>query len=239
LSSHNFDKEVDASWDKYINLDKIAIRTDNATNYVKALKRDVIADFDDAFAVLEVNGKHLISATENAEYKLIIKNNPSGLGADNVYRHDDFDFEVGFLPSDAVLYHAEQIRRQLGTYHSMHVRRGDMLTEKKRYPNLEQDTRPGRIHETVSRVLPRGSLLYILTDERTEGYFDVLKKDYQIYQYSDFPELKALVEGDHPDNFFLYEIEQLIFAKAETKIYTFAHPKGERRISLTTDLGWT
>ena len=109
LSSHNFDKEVDASWDKYINLDKIAIRTDNATNYVKALKRDVIADFDDAFAVLEVNGKHLISAIENAEYKLIIKNNPSGLGADNVYRHDDFDFEVGFLPSDAVLYHAEQI----------------------------------------------------------------------------------------------------------------------------------
>jgi hypothetical protein len=239
LSSHNCGKEVEASWDKYIDPDKIAIIKDSATTYVKALKRDVIASLNGACAVLEVNGKHLISATENAEYTLIIKNNASGLGPDNVYGHDDFDFEVGFAPSGAVLYLADKVSRQLGTYHSMHVRRGDMLTDKARCPNLERDTRPEQIYETVSRVLPKGSRVYILTDEKVQTYFNILKKDYQIFQFFEFPELKRFVEGDQPDNFFLYEVEQLIFAKAETKIYTFGHPKGEPRISLTRDLGWT
>jgi hypothetical protein len=113
------------------------------------------------------------------------------------------------------------------------------LTEKNRYPNLEQDTRPEKIYETVSRVLPKGSRVYILTDERTPNYFDVLKEDYQVFQYLDFPELRDLVEGEEPDNFLLYEIEQLIFARAKTRIHTFAHPTGAGRVSLTRDVGWT
>jgi hypothetical protein len=104
---------------------------------------------------------------------------------------------------------------------------------------LEQDTRPEKIYETVSRVLPKGSRVYILTDEKNRSYFDILKRDYQIFQYFDFPELSALVEGTDPDNFFLYEIEQLIFSRAKTKIHTFAHPEGKPRISLTNDVGWT
>jgi hypothetical protein len=238
LSAHNFGKEVNASWDKYINLDKIAVTKNGTTHYVSALNKDVIGDLD-AFAVLEVKGKHLITPTENAAYQLIVRNNPGGLGFDGAYGHDDFDFDVDLCPSGVVLDHADRLSRQLGEYHSMHVRRGDKLTEKERYPNLEQDTRPERICETVSRLLPKGARIYILTDERTPKYFDVLKKDYQIFQYFDFPELRALVEDEYPDNFLLYEIEQLIFARARTRIHTFAHPKGEHRISLTRDVGWT
>ncbi len=121
----------------------------------------------------------------------------------------------------------------------MHVRRGDKLADKERYPHLAQDTRPERIYETVSRVLPEGSRIYILTDEKARNYFDILKSHYRIRRYYDFPELKRIVEGECPDNFFLYEIEQLIFAKAKTQIHTFVHPNGEPRISLTRDVGWT
>ena len=238
LSSHNFGKEVNASWDKYLDLDKIAITQNGTTHHVRAMKRDVIADID-AFAVLEVKGKHLVTVTENAEYQLIVKNNSSGLGFEGVYGHDDFDFEVELCPSRLVSDCADDVIRQLGQYHSMHVRRGDKLAETDRYPNLDRDTRPEAIYETVSRVLPRGSGIYILTDERTPNYFDVLGKDYQVFQYFDFPELRHLVEGAHPDNFLLYEIEQLIFARAKTRIYTFADPKGKARMSLTTDIGWT
>ena len=78
-----------------------------------------------------------------------------------------------------------------------------------------------------------------MTDEKAPNYFDVLKKDYQVVQYVDFPELKALVEGEYPDNFLLYEVEQLIFARAKTRIHTFPHPKGRPRISLIRDIGWT
>jgi hypothetical protein len=238
LSSHNFGKEVTASWDKYLDLDNMVITQNGTTHRVKAVKRDVIADID-AFAVLEVKGKHLVTATENAEYQLIVKNNSSGLGFENVYGHDDFDFDVELCPSRVVSDYADSVIRQLGQYHSMHVRRGDKLTERDRYPNLDLDTRPEAIYETVSRVLPRGSRIYILTDERTPNYFDPLGKGYQVFQYFDFPELKHLVEGEHPDNFLLYEIEQLVFARAKTRIYTFADPKGKPRISLTSDVGWT
>ena len=238
LSSHNFGKEVTASWDKYIDLDKIAITQNGTTHHVKAVKRDVIADID-AYAVLEVKGKHLVTATENVEYQLIIKNNSSGLAGEGVYGHDDFDFDVELRPSRVVVDYADDVIRQLGQYHSMHVRRGDKLAERDRYPNLDRDTRPEAICETVSRVLPRGSGIYILTDERTPNYFDALGKDYQIFQYFDFPELRHLVEGEHPDNFLLYEIEQLVFARAQTKIHTFANPNGKPRISLTRDVGWT
>jgi hypothetical protein len=237
-SFHNFGKEVDASWDKYVDLDKIVITKNGVTHHVKALKRHVIADLN-AFSVLEVRGKHLVTESENAVYQVIVKNSPGGLGSDGVFGHDDFDFDVDLSPSRVVLCHGDHICRQLGEYHSMHVRRGDKLNEKERYPNLEQDTRSNKICETLSRVLPKGSRVYILTDERTPNYFDVLKKDFQTFQYFDFPELKALVEGDCPDNFLLYEIEQLIFARAKTRIHTFTHPQGEPRISLTTDVGWT
>jgi hypothetical protein len=235
LPSHNFGKAVDASWDRYIDLDRIAVLRNGPTDYVKAVKRDVAADHEEALAVLEVKGKHFVTPAENAEYQLIIKNSGSGLGTDAVYSHDEFDFDVDFFPSGALASHADHIRRQLGVYHSMHVRRGDKLKDKKRYPNLERDTQPAHIYDTVSRVVPKGSRVYILTDEKAPNYFDVLKKDYEVFQYVDFPELKALVDGDHPDNFFLFEIEQLIFATAATKIHTFAHPGDKSRISLTTD----
>ena len=240
LASHNFGKEVEASWDKYIDLSKIAITRNGAgvIHHVKVLQKDEIGDVS-AVSILEVKSKHLVTAAENVEYGLIIKNNPSGLGFDNVYHHDDFDFDVEFFPSSAVVAHAHKVCERLGEYSSMHVRRGDKLTDKRQYPNLEEDTRPERIYDTVSRVLPKGSRLYILTDEKTPNYFEVLKKEYQVVQYFDFPELKTFVQGDSPDNFLLYEIEQVIFAGAKTKIHTFAHPSGEGRISLTRDLGWT
>jgi hypothetical protein len=236
LPSHNFGKEVNASWDKYIDLDRIAIVQNGTTHYVRALKRELIDDSD--ASVLEVKGQHLVTATENATYQLIVKNNSIGLGFEGVYGHDDFDFDVTLGPSRVVLDCADHVTRHLGEYHAMHVRRGDKLTES-RYPNLDRDTRPEAIYKTVSGVLPRGSRIYILTDERTPNYFDVLGKEYEIFQYFDFPELTQLVDGAHPDNFLLYEIEQLLFARAKTRIYTFADPKGQSRISLTRGVGWT
>jgi hypothetical protein len=238
LSMHNLGKDIDASWDKYIDLSKVAVTKNGTRDYVEALKPDAVGNLD-AFAVLQVPGKHLITASENAEYKLIAKTNPSGLGHDAVYGHNDFDFDVEFCPSADILRYANRVINELGEYDSMHVRRGDMVTDKARCPNLENDTRPERILETVSRVLAKGARIYILTNEESRRYFDVLRNDYEIFQYFDFPELRKVVECDEPDNFFLYEIEQLIFASARTKIYTFAQAGGGSRISLTKDIGWT
>jgi len=236
LNLHNFGRDVAAGWDKYLDLTRVAIVKDGISWDIEALRSAAIGSLDE-LAVLEVRGRHLITAAENETYDLIVKDNASGLGNDSVLDHSDFDFEVTFRPSNAIRRQAEDIRARLGDYHAMHVRRGDKLTEA-RYPNLDRDTRPEAIRATLARVLPSGSTIYILTDERTPHFFDILKADYRVFQYFDFPELRRLVDGDHPDNFYLYEIEQLIFEAATTKIYTFAHPSGGR-ISLTQDIGWT
>lgn len=237
LPLHNFGKEIEVGWDKYLDLKRIGIVKDDVSYEIEASSADALGHLD-SLAVLEVRGRHLITSAENDTYDVIVKENPTGLSTESALAHKDFDFEVAFRPSDAVRLRADDVRRQLGTYHAMHVRRGDKLTEA-RYPNLARDTSPESIHATISRVLPKGSTIYILTDERTPHYFDILKADYRIVQFGDFPELMELVSGDRPDNFFLYEIENLLFEGAATRIYTFAHPKGAPRISLTSDVGWT
>jgi hypothetical protein len=237
LPLHNFGRDVEAGWDKYLDLKRIGIAKGGMLYEIEALRAEDIGRLD-SLAVLEVRGRHLITPPENRRYDLIVKQNSTGLGAESALAHKDFDFDVELRPSVPVRNAADAVRRQLGSYHAMHVRRGDKLTEA-RYPNLARDTSPAGIHATVSRVLPKGATIYILTDERTPHYFDVLKAEYRVVQYFDFPELKQLVAGDDPDNFFLYEIENLIFDGADTRIYTFAHPKGAPRVSLTRDVGWT
>ena len=116
----------------------------------------------------------------------------------------------------------------------------DVLTEKykKKFPNLEKDTHPLRIRETLLRLLPEGSSLYILTNEADKTFFDPLREVFDVFQYFDFPELQRIVECEFPDNYFLYEIEKRLFSQARDKIFTFADREG-KRLSLTRDIGPT
>ncbi len=98
LAAHNFDREISASWDRYVDLCRIGVITNGTAQYIEALPQTVIAHRDD-FAVLDVKGTHVVTDAENAEYTLIVKNNPSGLGLDAAYGHDDFDFDVELVPS--------------------------------------------------------------------------------------------------------------------------------------------
>lgn len=126
LPTHNFGKSVDSSWDKYIALDKISIVRNGTTRRVRVVTDDLIGARE-GLSVLEVNGKHHITESENAEYTLIVRNTPSGLGLHAVYGHGDYGVDVEFVQSDTIIHHAERVIRQLGEYHSLHVRRGDKL----------------------------------------------------------------------------------------------------------------
>jgi hypothetical protein len=106
------------------------------------------------------------------------------------------------------------------------------------YPDLDHDTQTDNIRATLAKTIPKGAKVYILTNERDRAFFNALKNDYEVLQFFDFPELKSLVEGRQPDNFLLFEIEKLLFDNAQTKVYTFTHPEGGTRISLSKHLGW-
>ena len=102
-------------------------------------------------------------------------------------------------------------------YACLHVRANDTLF----YPHIKYAADPCRLKHIVRRAVPKGSIIYAMTDISDPGYLDFLKKDYIVYQYLDFPELKSLLsseDGLEIDNAMLYSVEKNIMQYAHTKI---------------------
>lgn len=72
----------------------------------------------------------------------------------------------------------------------VHVRRGDKL-DKRYWPCTSLDTSPSSIEQTLLHnvPIPRGSILYIATNERRQRYFDLLKQSFRVYTLNDFASL--------------------------------------------------
>ena len=121
-------------------------------------------------------------------------------------------------------YRAEFSKKPL-YYACLHVRANDALS----YPHIKYAAAPYHLKHIVRRAVPKGSIIYAMADISDPGYFDFLKKDYTVYQYLDFPELKSLVSGEDDleiDNAMLYSVEKNIMQYAYTKISrTKKHPK--------------
>jgi hypothetical protein len=238
---HNLGRDLDVEWDRYIDLQRVHLM-DGAHGCevcVAAVRPQGIADLD-RLSTAWFERDHVVTDAENRSYELIVRRNKTGLSVDRVHGGPAGlpGYGVRFEPSAKVLDRVEKVRGRLGGYAAMHVRRDDMLEMKDLYPNLDRDTRPERILETLSQYLPQGARVYIMTNERDQRFFEPLRASFEVFQYFDFPELRELIDSDQPDNFLLFEIEKLLFERASTKIHTFTHPEGGRRISLTTDKGW-
>ena len=238
---HNFDIDVHATWDKYLDLDNFILSSDQlaAPVAIKAVMADQIAGLG-SLSVLKVERDYIITEQDNATYDLIIRHNKTGLEIPGIHQgiRGLPDYTVRLQPSQRVLDIFRQVSAQIPSYCAIHVRRGDMLRMVAELPHLDQDTQPGHIKDVIASVMPLGAPVYILTNERDKSFFNPIKDSYAVLQYFDFPELNALVSGDQPDNFLLFEIEKLLFDNAQTKIYTFTHPEGGQRISLSSHLGW-
>ena len=71
--------------------------------------------------------------------------------------------------------------------------------------------------------------IYIISDMNKPDYVDALKNRYTIYQYHDFPELKALISGENGreiDNAMLHSVEKNILQYAAIKIIPFEDLSG-------------
>lgn len=238
---HNRDHDIDVDWDRYIDLDRVElVEAETGVLTVIRVLRGVELDSIESLAALWIERDHVLTARECHDFDLIVRHNRTGLHVPAV--HDGAaglpKYLVRFHPSVRVERLAQAVRQRLADYCGVHVRRDDMLEMKDLYPNLDRDTQPDRIGDTLARVVAEGSAVYILTNERDKTFFTSLKKRFRVFQYFDFPELSELVEGPEPDNFLLFEVEKLLFEGAKLKVHTFTHPEGGKRISLTSDKGW-
>lgn len=238
---HNLGHDLDADWDRYIDLNHVEL-VERATGAVMAIRMLRRADLGpvEPLAALWVEREHAFTERECRDHDLVVRHNKTGLHIPAV--HDGVaglpQYVVRFRPSDQIHRLAQAVQRQLGHYCGVHVRRDDMLEMKDVYPNLDRDTQPGRMGDTLAKVVDEGSTVYILTNERNKTFFAPLKSRFRILQYFDFPELAALVDGPRPDNFLLFEVEKLLFEQSHVKVHTFSHPDGGQRIALCSDKGW-
>jgi len=110
-------------------------------------------------------------------------------------------------------------------YACLHVRANDGF----HIPNIRYGADRSNLKHIVEQALPKGSIIYIMSDIGDTHYFDFLRKDYTVYQYFDFPRLNALVtttKNQKIDNAMLYSVEKNILQYAHTKIVrTRANPK--------------
>ena len=114
-------------------------------------------------------------------------------------------------------YRIEFSQKYFLYYACLHVRANDMLFSM----GHRYSTNRHHLKNIVKYAIPKTSIIYVMTDIKDPHYFDFLKKDYIVYQYFDFPELKALIFNEKVaeiDNAMLYSVEKNIMQYAHTKL---------------------
>lgn len=117
--------------------------------------------------------------------------------------------------SRRVLAIASEVKRDLGDFVAVHVRRGDRTRD----AAWDAATRPDAILERLRQWLPRHTRLYILSDERTPGFFSPLEAEFVVATMRDFPVLRALVERER-DNYMLFAVEWELMRRAACVVGT-------------------
>ncbi|NP_001168319.2 uncharacterized protein LOC100382085 [Zea mays] len=86
------------------------------------------------------------------------------------------------MPAEKLRNAANKMKEILGDYDAIHVRRGDLLknrkdrfgVERSLHPHLDRDTRPEYIRKRIAQWIPPGRTLFIASNERTPGFFSPL-----------------------------------------------------------------
>ena len=102
-------------------------------------------------------------------------------------------------------------------YSCLHVRGNDSL----KHISNQYGANPNNLRRISKHAIPKGSIIYLMSDITEPHYFDFLNKNYTVYRYFDFPELKALVinkDKKEIDNAMLYSVEKNILQYAHIKI---------------------
>ncbi|CAN6212493.1 unnamed protein product [Urochloa humidicola] len=120
---------------------------------------------------------------------------------------------------------ANKMKEILGDYDAIHVRRGDLLknrkdrfgVERSLHPHLDRDTRPEFIKKRIAKWIQPGRTLFIASNERTPGFFSPLSDRYKLAYSSNF---SSILDPIIENNYQLFMVERLIMQGAKTFVKT-------------------
>ncbi|KAL5209497.1 hypothetical protein ABZP36_005120 [Zizania latifolia] len=120
---------------------------------------------------------------------------------------------------------ANKMKQILGDYDAIHVRRGDLLknrkdrfgVERSLHPHLDRDTRPEFIKKRIAKWIPPGRTLFIASNERTPGFFSPLSDKYKLAYSSNF---SSILEPIIENNYQLFMVERIMMQGSKTFVKT-------------------
>ena len=120
---------------------------------------------------------------------------------------------------DKFYFYADAVRRDLGPFNAVHVRRNDFLEA--REEELECVNAPEKILEMFDKLpfYDKTLPIYIATDEQDRSFFDLLGEKYDIYFYEDFD--YEFGEDFLDDDLHIAVLEQVICSQSENFFGTY------------------
>jgi len=180
------------------------------------------------FSKLLVNKKPFVIYKDDNIYKNAIIRNRGG----NLLRCWEIFKKTSNIPiylpyNDKIINLAIYIANKLENYLCIHVRRGDRIYSHK----MDLDTKQLNILNKIKKFNIKN--VYIMTNRVNEIKSLKNDKNYNIYFYTDFIELKKI-----KDNYFLFSIENEIMKRASKRISTFKTNKPYYNDYLTNSFGY-
>ncbi|XP_039796943.1 uncharacterized protein LOC120661975 [Panicum virgatum] len=184
--------------------------------------------------VVDVQGVSRVELKENPNYSsaLLINRTASPLAwfmeCKDRTKRSSVMLPYTFLPTMATKKlrdAANKMKEILGDYDAIHVRRGDLLknrkdrfgVERSLHPHLDRDTRPEFIKKRIARWIQPGRTLFIASNERTPGFFSPLSDRYRLAYSSNF---SSILDPIIENNYQLFMVERLIMQGARTFVKT-------------------
>ena len=243
---HNFGHARDWRWQDYYDLDASTLVDAAGREHPLPIAPALSDQRDGGPTPLVVRpGGHI--PTNGNSHPLVVRTFRRQLFENEVPQEGRPPVALEFRPAEPVLRLAQRTSQHLASlarrggapengYVGVHVRRGDRLGE---FEFPSERTEPPHIKAVLTRmaVYP-AEVLFIASDERDPGFFDPLRACYRMLRYTDFPYLEALVSGDDPDNYLLYQVEREVLRRARLWIETLPGREPRAHASLVDATDW-
>ncbi len=197
--------------------------------------------------ILIMENNECITSQQNNRYEIIVRRTNSYIyndGADrllvSLYPSDEVEYLTDIVLKsigtnlDSVkkrfsFYHKAHLQKEQNNYKvefsqeyplyyaSLHVRGNDSL----KHISNQYGANQNNLRRILKNAVPKGSIIYLMSDIAEPHYFDFLNENYIVYRHFDFPELKALVgneDKEEIDNAMLYSVEKNILQYSHIKI---------------------